>query len=53
MATQASVGQALLGVETAHARFKTQIQEWKNILIRGNETEQFDKYLKQFAAEEL
>lgn len=52
LATQAMVGKALVGVETAHARFKTQVQEWKNILIRGNDPAQFDKYLKQFSAEE-
>lgn len=52
LATQVAVGQALVGVETAHARFKTQVQEWKNILLRGNDAAQFDKYLKQFGVEE-
>ena len=35
-------------VENAHAYFKTQVQEWKNILIRGNDPQNFDKYLAQF-----
>lgn len=52
LTAQATVSQALVGVESAHARFKTQVQEWKNILLRGNDAEQFDKYLKQFGVEE-
>ena len=39
-------------VENAHAYFKTQVQEWKNILIRGNDPQNFDKYLAQFGDEE-
>ena len=34
----------LIEVEQASVDFKTQIQEWKNILIRGNNAEQFAKY---------
>jgi methyl-accepting chemotaxis protein len=51
LATQAAIGRALIGVETAHARFKIQVQEWKNILLRGNDPAQFDKYLQQFGSE--
>ena len=42
----------LLDFEEANIAFKTQTQEWKNILIRGNRQEDFDKYLKQFGDEE-
>jgi methyl-accepting chemotaxis protein len=38
----------MLEVATANVDFKTQVQEWKNILIRGNDPESFEKYKKQF-----
>ena len=41
----------LVSVEQAHVRFKVQVQEWKNILIRGNDVAQLEKYSKQFRAE--
>lgn len=42
----------LMDIEQAHVRFKVQVQEWKNILIRGNDDAQYDKYLKGFNDEE-
>jgi methyl-accepting chemotaxis protein len=44
--------ETVAAVETAHVSFKTQIQEWKNIPLRGNERSNFDKYLAQFNREE-
>jgi methyl-accepting chemotaxis protein len=43
---------ALIAIETAHSGFKTQVQEWKNILLRGNDPEMFDKYQEAFGKEE-
>lgn len=38
----------LTDVSNAHVNFKIQVQEWKNVLIRGNDAKQFDKYLTRF-----
>jgi methyl-accepting chemotaxis protein len=35
----------------AQVQFKTQVQEWKNILLRGGDTATFDKYKQAFAKE--
>ncbi|MCG6863097.1 MAG: response regulator [Chromatiaceae bacterium] len=37
---------------SAQVHFKKQVQEWKNVLIRGQDPRLFDKYLGQFEAEE-
>ncbi len=39
-------------VQAAAVEFKTQVQEWKNILIRGNNPEQFVRYSEGFAKSE-
>lgn len=38
----------LVDIQSASIDFKTQIQEWKNILIRGNSEEEFKKHEKAF-----
>ncbi|MBR0564528.1 hypothetical protein J5J83_00185 [Azoarcus sp. L1K30] len=43
---------SLVAVGRADAAFKTQVQEWKNILIRGNDAELYARYLKGFEREE-
>lgn len=37
---------------STQVRFKKQVQEWKNILLRGQDPELFNKYLAQFEHEE-
>ncbi|MCJ8318208.1 MAG: methyl-accepting chemotaxis protein [Colwellia sp.] len=38
----------LSDITNAHVLFKIQVQEWKNVLIRGNDEKQFDKYSTRF-----
>ena len=45
--------QARQDVNFALNQFKTQVQEWKNILIRGNDQKQFDKYVDKFNNQEV
>jgi len=37
---------------SAQHHFKIQVQEWKNVLIRGGDPQLFDRYWKSFEAEE-
>ncbi len=39
-------------IQKASVAFKSQVQEWKNILIRGNDDEKLDKHIKGFTKEE-
>lgn len=43
----------LVQIQGAAIGFKTQVQEWKNILIRGNDAEQFTKYVDGFVEAEI
>jgi methyl-accepting chemotaxis protein len=38
----------LTEITQAHVLFKIQVQEWKNVLIRGNDSKQYDKYTTRF-----
>src|SRR5690606_25979473 len=42
----------LVQIQDAAIGFKTQVQEWKNILIRGNDAEQFTQYIGRFTEAE-
>ncbi|MBU0806890.1 methyl-accepting chemotaxis protein [Pseudomonas sp. MIL19] len=39
-------------IDVANLEFKTQVQEWKNVLLRGNDSAQLNKYWGQFEAQE-
>jgi len=39
-------------VSIIESGFKTQVQEWKNVLIRGEDAKQLDKYWKRFKESE-
>ncbi len=44
--------QASQRVDQANLEFKTQVQEWKNVLLRGQDPASLDKYWNQFQAQE-
>jgi len=43
---------AIDAARNAQLHFKIQVQEWKNVLIRGHKQADFDKYLAAFGEEE-
>ncbi|WP_111497571.1 methyl-accepting chemotaxis protein [Marinobacter bohaiensis] len=45
------LGQAM-EVQDVLSQFKTQVQEWKNVLLRGHNRDDRDKYWRQFQAQE-
>lgn len=46
LATQDKMSNLLLHVKSAQTEFKIEVQEWKNILIRGHNEKKFNKYKK-------
>ena len=42
----------MVNVSAANVHFKTQIQEWKNLLIRANSKEALEQYTKAFKKEQ-
>jgi methyl-accepting chemotaxis protein-1 (serine sensor receptor) len=48
MARSIALTRAIDTARGAQVEFKIQVQEWKNILVRGNDPAQLDKYSKAF-----
>jgi len=44
--------EAMSLVEQANSQFKTQIQEWKNVLLRGHDPASLDKYWSAYQSQE-
>ncbi|AMR68148.1 methyl-accepting chemotaxis protein [Aquipseudomonas alcaligenes] len=39
-------------IDSANVEFKIQVQEWKNVLLRGQDSDSLNKYWSQFEAQE-
>src|SRR5437660_335315 len=48
MAHMADIQDAAVAARAAEVAFKVQVQEWKNILLRGHDQADHDKYLASF-----
>ena len=44
--------QAARLIDEANVEFKVQVQEWKNVLLRGQDGDNLNKYWSQFEAQE-